>query len=108
MLSLTTLIKHLRSPVVEIAVILPVIFCCDKGEGGEESEQRRQFSVEEEQSQEAAGKHTYTSAWMHTCLLPHKWKYSPPPQLQMLLSAAPTLRERKMNPAPRLQQRRAV
>lgn len=79
MLPLTTLNKRLRSPVVQIAVILPVIFCCDKGEGGEESEQRRQFSVEEEQSQEAAGKHTYTSVWMHTCLLPHKWKYSPPP-----------------------------
>lgn len=66
MLSLTTLNKHSRSPVVEIAVIWPVIFFCGKGEGGEESEQRRQFSVEEEQSQEAAGKHTYTSVRMHT------------------------------------------
>uniref|UniRef100_H3D2C8 SH3 and cysteine-rich domain-containing protein 2 n=1 Tax=Tetraodon nigroviridis TaxID=99883 RepID=H3D2C8_TETNG len=35
-------------------VILSVIICCDQGEGGEEGEQRRQYSTEEEPFQEAA------------------------------------------------------
>lgn len=66
------------SPVVKKLVILPVFICCDQGEGGEESEQRRQLSMEEEPSQEAAGKHAYISVdtRAHVWLLPYEWEQS--------------------------------
>lgn len=54
-------------PVVKKFIILPVIICCDQGEGGEESEQGRQLSMDEEPSQEAAGTHAFTHLRGHMC-----------------------------------------
>lgn len=114
------MITVIFSPVVKKLVILPVIVCCDQGEGGEESEQRRQLSMEEEPSQEAAGKHAYISVrtHVHVCLVRVAASIQVgmvlarnfPLQLQKLLSPALRLRKRKMRAAfqLRLLQRRAA